>query len=278
MKDLFLRLPVVYGRERNDENGEKVRETIEEAVHRGDALRQMWEQDPTAADAEGLPYVGLSLTTQRKHITWISALITHLEGHDPDLAPKGLNFAAVRKTLVNPRMQGDRHSVKNNQKRNSARLPWDAADLRQMLETPVWFGCAGLWHRFKQGDEVFHDGCYWVLPLIVCTLARSDEISGLAVADVFLDCEVPYLHIRETDLRRIKTISSTREVPIARKLLDLGFGEYVEAMRQAGHRALFPEFQHPKMDFDKCFYKDLFDPLRKLVLQRYIAHARAQGR
>ena len=265
MKDLFPRLPVVYGRERKDENGTKVRESIEEAVERGDALRQKWEQDPTAADAEGLPYVGLSLTTQRKHMTWISALITHLEGHDPDLAPKGLNFSAVRKTLVNPKMQGDRHSVKNNQKRNTARLPWDAAELRQMLETPVWFGCAGLWNRFVAGDEVFHDGCYWVLPLVICTLARSDEISGLAVADVFLDCDVPYLHIRETNLRRIKTVSSTRKVPIARKLLNLGFGKYVEAMSQAGHRALFPEFEHPTMDFDKCFYKDLFEPLRELV-------------
>lgn len=265
MKDLFPRLPVVYGRKRVDENGEEVCETIEEAVNRGDSLRRTWDEDPTSADTKGLPYVGLSLTTQRKHMTWISALITHLEGHEPDLAPKGLNFTAVRKTLVNPKNQGDRHSVKNNQKRNIARLPWDPDELRQMLETPVWHGCAGLWNRFEHGDEVIHDGSYWVLPIVICTLARSDEISGLAVADVVLDCEVPYIYIRETNLRRIKTVSSTRRVPIARKLLDLGFRDYVEAMRKAGHQALFPEFEHEKMDFDKCFYKDLFDPLRRRV-------------
>jgi integrase len=265
MKDLFPRLPVVYGRARNDENGKEVRETIEEALARGDALRRKWDDDPTAADAAGLPYVGLSLTTQRKHMTWISALVTHLEGNDPDLAPKGLNFTAVRKTLVNPKKQGERHSVRNNQKRNSGRLPWDRDEIRQMLETPVWYGCAGLWNRFEPGDEVIHDGSYWVLPLLVSTLARSDEIAGLAVADVVLDCEVPYFHIRETNLRRIKTVSSTRRVPIARKVLDLGFAEYVTAMKLAGHRALFPEFDHPSMDADKCFYKDLFEPLRKLV-------------
>lgn len=265
MKDLFPRLPVVYGRARNDENGKEVRETIEDALARGDALRRKWDDDPTAADAAGLPYVGLSLTTQRKHMTWISALVTHLEGNDPDLAPRGLNFTAVRKTLVNPKKQGERHSVRNNQKRNSRRPPWDRDELRQMLETPVWYGCAGLWNRFEPGDEVFHDGSYWVLPLLVSTLARSDEIAGLAVADVVLDCEVPYFHIRETNLRRIKTVSSTRRVPIARKLLDLGFAEYVTAMKLAGHRALFPEFDHHSMDSDKCFYKDLFEPLRKLV-------------
>jgi len=201
MKDLFPRLPVVYGRARNDENGKEVRETIEEALARGDTLRRKWDDDPTAADAAGLPYVGLSLTTQRKHMTWISALVTHLEGNDPDLAPKGLNFTAVRKTLVNPKKQGERHSVRNNQKRNSGRLPWDRDELRQMLNTPVWYGCAGLWNRFEPGDEVIHDGSYWVLPLLVSTLARSDEIAGLAVADVVLDCEVPYFHIREPSPR-----------------------------------------------------------------------------
>ncbi len=265
MKNLFPRLPVVYGRARNDENGMEVKETIEEALERGDALRRKWDEDPTAADAEGLPYVGLSLVTQRKHMTWISALITHLEGHDPDLAPKGLNFTAVRKTLVNPKKQGERQSVKNNQKRNAGRLPWHPDELRKMLETPVWYGCAGLWQRFEPGDEVIHDGSYWVLPLVISTLARSDEIAGLSVSDVVLDDEVPHLHIRENSLRRIKTVSSTRRVPIARKLLDLGFGDYVTAMKEAGHRALFPEFVHPTMDSDKCFYKDLFGPLRKLV-------------
>ncbi|MEL7686062.1 hypothetical protein AAG592_01025 [Citromicrobium bathyomarinum] len=265
MKDLFLRLPIVYGRERNDENGKAVRETIEEALERGDVLRRRWDDDQTEAEAEGLPYVGLSLVTQRKHMTWISSLITHLEGHDPDLAPKGLNFSAVRKTLVNPKRQGERHSVKNNQKRNAGRPPWNPDELRLMLETPVWYGCAGLWRRFEPGDEVIHDGSYWVLPLVISTLARSDEIAGLAVADVVLDCEVPYFYIRENSRRRIKTVSSARKVPIARKLLDLGFAEYVVAMQQAGHRALFPEFEHKTMDSDKCFYKDLFGPLRKQV-------------
>lgn len=265
MKDLFPRLPVVYGRLRHDESGKEIRESIEEALERGDALRRQWDEDPTAADAKGVPYVGLSRVTQCKHMTWISSLITHLEGHDPDLAPKGLNFAAVRKTLVNPKKQGERHSVKNDQKRNAGRRPWHPDELRQMLISPVWYGCAGLWRRFEPGDEVIHDGSYWVLPLIISTLARSDEIAGLAVADIALDCEVPFFYIRETNIRRIKTVSSARRVPIAKKLLDLGFADYVRAMEQAGHLALFPEFDHETMDSEKCFYKDLFDPLRKLV-------------
>ena len=111
----------MYERERKDENGEKVRETIAAALHCGDDLREKWNKDPVTADAEGLPYVGLSLTIQRKHMTWIIVLVKHVEGHDPSLEPKGLNFTGVRKTLVNPKKQGERHSVKNNQKRNAGR-------------------------------------------------------------------------------------------------------------------------------------------------------------
>ncbi|MGB7408911.1 MAG: hypothetical protein WA908_10425 [Pontixanthobacter sp.] len=265
MKDIFPRLPAVYGRERKNANGNKVRETIDEAVVRGDALRFEWAADPIAADAKDLPYVGLSLNTQRKHMTWISALVTHVQGHDHAIVPVGLNFTAVRKTMVNPKNQGERQSVKNRQKRNAGRLGWDRDELRKMFETPVWFGCEGLWQRFRKGDEVIHDGSYWVLPIITTTLARSDEIAGLGVNDVYFDCEAPYLHIRDTGLRRVKTVSSSRRVPIAKVLLDLGFRDYVEAMKRAGHRALFPEFEHETMGFDKTFYKALFEPLRKLV-------------
>lgn len=265
MKDVFPRLPVVYGRERKDADGMKVRETINEAVARGDALKLKWDEDSTKADDDVLSYVGLSLTTQRKHLTWLRSLITYLEGHDPGHTPSGLNFTAVRKTLVQPKMQGARYSVKGKQKKNAKRLGWRESELRALFLAPVWQGCAGLWNRFTKGSEIFHDGSYWVLPLVTTSVSRSDEIAGLSVHDIFSDCEVPYMHIRETNLRRIKNTSSDRRVPIAKIILALGFREYIEAIKAAGYNAAFPEFQHPTMEFEKTFRKDLFEPLRKLV-------------
>jgi integrase len=263
MKDLFHRLPREYGRESKDENGEKVRETIPEALARGDVLLAEWKRDPVAADEKMLPYVGLSLKTQGKHLTWINSLLTYANGHARQFAPTGLDMPAVRKALTQPPAQGERHSIKSGQKKNSMRLPWREDELSKLFEAPVWQGCAGLWHRFHPGDEVIHDANYWVLLIIVSTLARSDEIGGLAVDDVCLDCETPYIHIRVNALRRLKNTSSERRVPIASKILHLGFTEYVAAMRNAGHKALFPEYLHPTMDFEKVFRKDLFDPLRK---------------
>lgn len=265
MAALFPRLPVHYGREYKNSAGERVRETIAEALVRGDELRQKWKADPVKADEENLPYVGLSLVTQKKHLTWLSSVITFAEGQASVECPEGLNFPAVRKSLVQPKNQGDRYATKGGKKKNQFGLPWKEGELRRLFDAPIWHGCAGLWSRFEPGPTVFHDGCYWVLPLLATSGARSDEIAGLSVADVVFDQGVPYVHIRPTALRRIKTIESERRVPIASILLDLGFEEYWRGIKAAGHEALFPEYKHPTRDFEHCFWRTAFAPLRKHV-------------
>ena len=262
MKDLFLRLPREYGRERNDQNGTKVRETIAEALVRGDKLLAEWKRDPVVADANGLPYVGLSLVTQKKHLTWISALFTYIEGIDPALSPTGLNFTAVRKACAQPPYQGNRHSIKKGKKKNSNRLPWKPDEITELFKAPIWQGCHDFTNRLVPGDQIYHDGDYFALPLIVTTKARSNEICGLAVDDIFLDCKDPYIYIRPNALRGLKNDQSERKVPIPEVILELGFPDYVAAIRAAGHRALFPEYQHPTMKFETVFRKNLFDPLR----------------
>jgi integrase len=262
MKDLFPRLPREYGRERNDQNGNKVRETIAEALVRGDKLLAEWKRDPVVADANELPYVGLSLVTQKKHLTWISSLFTYIAGIDPALAPTGLNFTAVRKACAQPPYQGNRHSIKKGKKKNSNRLPWRNGEISELFQAPVWQGCHGLFDKLVEGEEIYHDGDYFALPLITTTKSRSNEICGLAVDDIFLDCKDPYIWIRPNALRGLKNDQSERKVPIASRILELGFGEYVEAMRMAGHKALFPEYLHPTMNFETVFRKNLFDPLR----------------
>jgi integrase len=265
MKDSFPRLPREYGRKRVGPDGKKVRETIAEAVARGHGLLEQWEQDPVKAEKDGLAYVGLSLTTQKKHLTWISALITHIEGHYPQWVPSGIIVKAVRKVLVQPKLQGERHAVKSGQKKNEGRLPWKPKELAMLFNAPVWQGCAGLWSRLASGPEVCHDDNYWALLLIATTVARADEICGLAINDAVTDCDVPHLKIQETSPRRIENQASVRGVPIASRIIKLGFLDYVAAIKEAGHAALFPEYRHHSTGFDKVFYKDCFAPLRAHV-------------
>ena len=60
----------------------------------------------------------------------------------------------------------------------------------------------------------------------------------------------------------LKNDQSERKVPIASRILELGFADYVAAMRAAGHKALFPEYLHRTMDFETVFRKNLSEPLR----------------
>lgn len=265
MRKLFPRLPVPYGHKSKDENGGIVQESVAEAVLRGDELRERWRNDPVQANAEKCSYVGLSVNTQRKHLTWLSSIFTHAKDNEELNSPKNLDFTMVRKRLKQPELQGDRYAVKTGKKKNKYGLPWDEGDLARMLEAPIWRGCEDLWRRTTPGSQIIHDGYYWILPLLVCTAARSDEITGLTVTDIFFDVDTPYIHIRPNGLRRIKTDASSRKVPIADRILNLGFREYVEAIRDAGHAAVFPEFENAKMGFDKCFYKYAFEPLRTAV-------------
>ena len=87
----------------------------------------------------------------------------------------------------------------------------------------------------------------------------------MAVADVYDDAPIPYIHVRHNALRRLKNNESERMVPVHPKLVELGFLKYVRLMRSNGHEALFPEWNHPEnaMDFAKIMFKGFFGPARK---------------
>jgi integrase len=54
----------------------------------------------------------------------------------------------------------------------------------------------------------------WLLALISDTGMRLSEAAGLAVEDIVLDAEIPYVHVRPHPWRSLKTASSERKVPL----------------------------------------------------------------
>tara|TARA_B100002051_G_scaffold236003_1_gene236806 strand:+ start:486 stop:1151 length:666 start_codon:yes stop_codon:yes gene_type:complete len=48
------------------------------------------------------------------------------------------------------------------------------------------------------------------------------------------------------DMRRVKTLSSCRIVPIHARLIEIGFLDHVTKMKRAGHLELFPDLREPK--------------------------------
>ena len=204
MAALFSRLPTRYGfAKKCPRTKQEIQETIGEALERGTTLRDEWRKAPDEAEKKKLPTVGLSEVTRKKHMTWISALVTYARASGRPF-PIGLDFKIIRQQIA----KGSKNKVtrqNGGRKKNQALAAWSPDDLRHAFTAPVWHGCAGLWDRFKPGDVIFHDACYFVPLIIALHGCRSDEAAGLAPNDVMDAGETPFIHFRVNRLRRIKT-------------------------------------------------------------------------
>lgn len=82
----------------------------------------------------------------------------------------------------------------------------------------------------------------WWAPMVgLYTGARVTEVCQLYVDDIATEHGIAGFHIRKIQPgQKLKTRASLRFVPIAKALLDAGLLEYVEDVRKAGHKRLFP--------------------------------------
>jgi len=58
------------------------------------------------------------------------------------------------------------------------------------------------------------DEMRWLLALISDTGMRLAEAAGLALNDIVLDSEIPYIDLKPNDSRRLKTKQSSRKIPL----------------------------------------------------------------
>lgn len=84
--------------------------------------------------------------------------------------------------------------------------------------------------------------------LLYYTHATVNEIAGLRVDEVFVDAPVPYLTIKDNDIRAedgvdggLKNRSRGRSIPLHEEILRLNLAGYTRAIQAEGHAALFPE-------------------------------------
>jgi len=201
-------------------------------------------------------HIGLRSGTRNKHISWLSAVV---EGAGlAGFAKLNLDFKGLR--------HGKKEMKKTDKRRKHEKRPnWTADAFAKLTSGPVYEGCAGIDLRFRPGQQVFHDGVYWS-PLVVLNICgRPGEGAGVETDDVFDDAPIPYIHVRPNSLRGLKVDEGERKVPIHPKLIELGFLDYVRAVRAAGYKALFPEFVHSgTLDFAWMMRKKAIDPAKLL--------------
>ncbi|MFZ2267566.1 MAG: DUF6538 domain-containing protein [Azonexus sp.] len=130
---------------------------------------------------------------------------------------------------------GDREEDENKQrafKRDELARLFEGKEMRELAQDE------GQHHRF------------WILHLGLFTGARVNEICQINPhTDILQDEESGVWHLwitKETEadprIRKSVKTGDSRKVPIHHKLIELGFLAYVERLKAAGHKLLFPEW------------------------------------
>ena len=125
----------------------------------------------------------------------------------------------------------------------AARQTFQEEELQRLFASPL-FTAPATW---KQDRLVSDMTLYWLFLLGLTTGARLEEVGQAMIADVKADGTITYIDIDDYaaeasgDGKSIKTATSRRLVPVHAKLIQLGFRDYVDAVKKAGHTRLFPD-------------------------------------
>ena len=185
-------------------------------------------REEVMARAEQLPAekLGLSVATVNRHLEHLTQIVTWADDEgiaiDQKLKPSKLR----RKEIVRDR---------------DKRQAFTAEQLKTLFRSPVWQGSKSVARQWEPGDRIIRNGLYWCPLIAAYTGARREEIAGLMPKDIIEVEGTLCFDIDDNDLRRVKNLSSQRKVPIHSHLIELGFMDYVDALRTKGSRSLFPE-------------------------------------
>lgn len=126
-------------------------------------------------------------------------------------------------------------AVKKKGKSKKARKPFDIDDLKALRASPVYSENA-----FKDRPERF-----WMPLMGLFTGARANELASLYVEDVVsVDGIMCFNITEEGEDKSIKNPNSRRLVPIHPVLIKIGLLEYVDKLKNAGEKRLFPKLKY----------------------------------
>lgn len=167
--------------------------------------------------------VGLSVGTVNRHLEHLNQIAEWARDEglavDPNLKPSRLR---------------KRETVRARDKRDAFTLD----QLQRVFRNPVWTGSRSEYHQTNPGHTIYKNGIYWCPLIGAFTGARREEIAGLAPEDIVQKDGIWCFSIEDSELRRVKNLSSHRVVPIHPQLRDLGFLDHVQNANETGQRGL----------------------------------------
>jgi integrase len=138
--------------------------------------------------------------------------------------------------------------AKRNTKEEEEREAYYPEDLLRLIESPL----------YASGDGIKdHPERYWIPLIGLFSGMRLNEICQLHLEDIREEGGLLCFDINKKGDKELKTASSRRLIPVHPVLLELGFKEYVDALRKKEESRLWPALKKKRdgygMDFGKWF-------------------------
>lgn len=173
----------------------------------------------------------LSVNTVNRYLSNLAAFCSWLVGHGyiDDNPTEGMFLAKDKRKKV---------------------YPFTIEQMNALFRSPLFTGCLSdetprFWN--KPGKVRIRDHRYWIPLIMLYSGARPGEIAQLSLSDVREEQQTWIFDITETSdngddgIKRLKNDGSRRVVPVHRVLIQLGFLDYVTAVRGAGNTRVFPQ-------------------------------------
>ena len=191
------------------------------------SLRQILEE----AKAKPAGEIGLSDATIHRNLNYIGQLLT-----------KGASEGYQSLTLIDTSSLRPRKT----QRDRDGREAYSEADVQAIFRHPVWQGSGQRKSWDQPGDLIEQNGLYW-LPLIAAlTGARRAEIAGLMPDEIAIIEGIPTIRFKPNAIRGLKTLASTRDVPMHPQLIELGLLARAKQLVAERKQMLFPDQRTPK--------------------------------
>ena len=131
--------------------------------------------------------------------------------------------------------------------RAQKRKIWTVEQLNALFGSPIWSGTrsrrADVTKRSQPGPHVYRDAYWWLPVLALWTGARLEELAQLHHDDLAHDCNgIPYIRINDEGIKRTKTESSVRNVPVHPFLVSIGVLDLFKT-GNARSKRIFPELK-----------------------------------
>lgn len=170
--------------------------------------------------------VGLSVGTINRHLEHLTQIA---------------DWARDEGLPVDPNLKPSKLRKKETVRARDKRAAFAVEQLETVFKNPVWTGSKSEYHQTKPGQDIFKNGIYWCPLIGAYTGARREEIAGLAPSDIVEVEGIWCFSIEDSELRRIKNLSSRRMIPIHSHLIDLGLIDHVQTAKNDNKNSLFPE-------------------------------------